>query len=68
MDKEHARGMDRESENLMEEYIVQVFSNEHQLIGTVRGRNQVALLSELEKLMATQQQVVEVKQREEVPL
>jgi len=53
---------------MTEEYIVQVFSNEHQLIGTVRGRNQVALLSELEKLMATQQQVVEIKQREEVPL
>lgn len=61
--------MDTASENLMtEEYIVQVFSNENQLIGTVRGRNQVALLSEIEKLMATQQQVVEIKQREEVPL
>jgi hypothetical protein len=61
--------MDRESENLMaEEYTVQVFSDDHQLIGTVRGRNQVTLLAEVEKLMAKQQQVVEVKQREEVPL
>ena len=53
---------------MAEEYIVQVFSNEHQLIGTVRGRNQVTLLGELEKLMAKQEQVVEVSQREEVPL
>ena len=53
---------------MTEEYIVQVFSNEHQLIGTVRGRNQVTLLGEVEKLMAKQQQVVEIKQREEVPL
>ena len=61
--------MGREGENLMsEEYIVQVFSSEHQLIGTVRGRNQVALLGEVERLMAKQEQVVEVSQREEVPL
>lgn len=53
---------------MAEEYIVQVFSSEHQLIGTVRGRNQVSLLAEVEKLMAKQQQVVEIKQREEVPL
>lgn len=54
---------------MTEEYLVQVFNgSDNQLIGTVRGRNQVALLSELEKLMATQQQVVEIKQREEVPL
>ena len=59
--------MDTESENLMtEEYVVQVFSSEHQLIGTVRGRNQVSLLAEVEKLMTKQEQVVE--QREEVPL
>ena len=53
---------------MTEEYTVQVFSNEHQLIGTVRGRNQVALLGELEKLMAKQEQVAEVSHREEVPL
>ena len=51
---------------MAEEYIVQVFSSEHQLIGTVRGRNQVSLLAEVEKLMTKQEQVVE--QREEVPL
>jgi UTP-glucose-1-phosphate uridylyltransferase len=61
--------VDREGENLMaEEYIVQLFSNDHQLIGTVRGRNQVTLLGEVEKLMTKQEQVVEVSQREEVPL
>ena len=61
--------MGRESEDLMaEEYIVQVFSSEHRLIGTVRGRNQAALLGELEKLMNKQQQTAEVKEREEVPL
>jgi len=61
--------MGRESEDLMsEEYIVQVFSSEHRLIGTVRGRNQAALLGEVEKLMTKQEQVVEVSQREEVPL
>ena len=61
--------MGREGENLMsEEYIVQVFSSEHRLIGTVRGRNQVALLGEVERLMAKQQQTAEVKEREEVPL
>ena len=61
--------MGREGENLMsEEYIVQVFSSEHQLIGTVRGRNQVTLLGELEKLMNRQQLTAEVLQREEVPL
>lgn len=53
---------------MTEEYTVQVFSNEHQLIGTVRGRNQVSLLGEVEKLITKQEQVVEVKQREEVPL
>ena len=53
---------------MTEEYTVQVFSNEHQLIGTVRGRNQVALLEELEKIMAKQQQVVEVSHKQEVPL
>ena len=53
---------------MSEEYIVQVFSSEHRLIGTVRGRNQGALLAELEKLMTKQEQVVEVSQREEVPL
>lgn len=53
---------------MAEEYIVQVFSNEHQLIGTVRGRNQVALLGEVEKLMTKQEQAVEGSQREEVPL
>ena len=53
---------------MSEEYIVQVFSSEHRLIGTVRGRNQVALLGEVERLMAKQEQVVEVSQREEVPL
>lgn len=52
---------------MAEEYTVQVFSNDHQLIGTVRGRNQVALLGELEKLITKQEQVVEA-QREEVPL
>jgi hypothetical protein len=61
--------MDTASENLMaEEYVVQVFSSEHQLIGTVRGRNQVTLLGEVEKLITKQEQVVEIKQREEVPL
>ena len=61
--------MDRESENLMaEEYTVQVFSDDHQLIGTVRGRNQVTLLSEVEKLMAKQSQTVEVSHKQEVPL
>jgi len=61
--------MGREGENLMaEEYIVQVFSNEHQLIGTVRGRNQATLLGEVEKLMTRQEQAVETSQREEVPL
>jgi UTP-glucose-1-phosphate uridylyltransferase len=53
---------------MAEEYIVQLFSNDHQLIGTVRGRNQVTLLGEVEKLMTKQEQVVEVSQREEVPL
>jgi hypothetical protein len=53
---------------MSEEYIVQVFSSEHQLIGTVRGRNQVTLLGELEKLMTKQEQAVEVSRREEVPL
>lgn len=53
---------------MSEEYIVQVFSDENQLIGTVRGRNQVTLLGQLVKLMSKQEQVVEVKQREEVPL
>ena len=53
---------------MAEEYTVQVFSNEHQLIGTVRGRNQVTLLTELEKLITKQEQVVEVTQRQEVPL
>lgn len=53
---------------MAEEYIVQVFSNDHQLIGTVRGRNQVALLGELEKLMTKQEQVVDTSTREEVPL
>lgn len=53
---------------MAEEYIVQVFSNENQLIGTVRGRNQVALLGELEKLMTKQEQVVDTSTREEVPL
>ena len=51
-----------------DEYVVQVFSSEHQLIGTVRGRNQVALLGEVEKLMTKQEQAVEVSRREEVPL
>jgi hypothetical protein len=51
---------------MAEEYTVQVFSDDHQLIGTVRGRNQVSLLAEVEKLMTKQEQVVE--QREEVPL
>ena len=61
--------MDRESENLMaEEYVVQVFSDDHQLIGTVRGRNQVTLLGEVEKLMSKQEQSSEIRQREEVPL
>jgi hypothetical protein len=53
---------------MAEEYIVQVFSSEHQLIGTVRGRNQVTLLGELEKLMTKQEHVVDVSRREEVPL
>jgi hypothetical protein len=53
---------------MAEEYIVQVFSSEHQLIGTVRGRNQVTLLGELEKLMNKQQLTAEVLQRDEVPL
>ena len=51
---------------MAEEYTVQVFSDDHQLIGTVRGRNQVTLLGEVEKLITKQEQVVE--QREEVPL
>lgn len=51
-----------------DEYVVQVFSSEHRLIGTVRGRNQVTLLGEVEKLMTKQEQAVEVSQREEVPL
>jgi hypothetical protein len=53
---------------MAEEYIVQVFSSEHQLIATVRGRNQATLLGEVEKLMAKQEQVVETSTREEVPL
>jgi hypothetical protein len=53
---------------MAEEYTVQVFSNDHQLIGTVRGRNQVALLGEVEKLMSKQEQSSEIRQREEVPL
>jgi hypothetical protein len=53
---------------MTEEYTVQVFSNEHQLIGTVRGRNQVTLLVEVEKLMRKQEQSSEIRQREEVPL
>lgn len=53
---------------MTEEYTVQVFSNEHQLIGTVRGRNQVTLLVEVEKLMSKQEQSSEIRQREEVPL
>lgn len=54
---------------MAEEYIVQVINgSDNQLIGTVRGRNQVTLLSEVAKLMAKQEQVVEVSQREEVPL
>ena len=53
---------------MAEEYVVQVFSNDHQLIGTVRGRNQVSLLGEVEKLITKQEQVVEVTQRQEVPL
>ena len=61
--------MDREGENLMAaEYIVQVFSNEHQLIGTVRGRNHEALLGEVERLMTRQEQAIEASTREEVPL
>jgi hypothetical protein len=62
--------MDTASENLMaEEYVVQVFNgSDHQLIGTVRGRNQVTILGEVEKLITKQEQVVEIKQREEVPL
>ena len=61
--------MGRESEDLMsEEYIVQVFSNDHHLLGTVRGRNQAALLGEIEKLMNKQQLTAEVLQRDEVPL
>ena len=53
---------------MAEEYIVQVFNgSDNQLIGTVRGRNQVSLLGEIEKLMSNQEQV-ELKQREEVPL
>ena len=51
-----------------DEYVVQVFSSEHQLIGTVRGRNQVALLGEIEKIMNKQQLTAEVLQRDEVPL
>jgi hypothetical protein len=53
---------------MAEEYTVQVFSDEHQLIGTVRGRNQVSLLAEVEKLMSKQEQSSEIRQREEVPL
>lgn len=52
----------------MDEFVVQVFSNEHQLIGTVRGRNQATLLAEVEKLMSKQEQSSEIRQREEVPL
>ena len=53
---------------MAEEYIVQVFSNDHYLLGTVRGRNQAALLGEIEKLMNKQQLTAEVLQRDEVPL
>ena len=53
---------------MAEEYIVQVFSNDHQLIGTVRGRNQATLLGEVEKLMTRQEQAVEISTRQEVPL
>ena len=53
---------------MTEEYVVQVFSSEHQLIGTVRGRNQVTLLGEVEKLMSKQEQSSEIRQREEIPL
>ena len=51
-----------------DEFIVQVFSNDHHLLGTVRGRNQAALLGEIEKLMNKQQLTAEVLQRDEVPL
>ena len=51
-----------------DEYVVQVFSSEHQLIGTVRGRNQVSLLGEVEKLLSKQEQSSEIRQRAEVPL
>ena len=62
--------MDTESENLMaEEYVVQVFNgSDHQLIGTVRGRNQEALLGEVDRLINQREQVAETSTREEVPL
>lgn len=54
---------------MAEEYIVQVINgSDNQLIGTVRGRNQVTLLGEVEKLMSKQEQSSEIRQREEVPL
>lgn len=54
---------------MADEYVVQVFNgSDHQLIGTVRGRDQVTLLGEVDKLMAKREQTVEVSTREEVPL
>ena len=54
---------------MAEEYVVQVFNgSDHQLIGTVRGRNQEALLGEVDRLINQRQQVAETSTREEVPL
>jgi len=54
---------------MADEYVVQVFNgSDHQLIGTVRGRNQEALLGEVDRLINKREQVIEVSTRQEVPL